>query len=146
MRNVKNNFIYLLVIALPMLLWACGADSHGGPKYTQSNSTSRTMIVGSVFASAVSGANVSAKNTSGQTIAGPVTTDASGTYSIDIPTYSLASDLIIETDNGTFIDEATAIQAPAGKMGAYIKGGSLQAGSSVNITPTSSIIHGLVIM
>jgi hypothetical protein len=56
----------------------------------------------------------------------------------------LSSDLIIETDNGTFADEATAIQTAAGKMGAYIKGGSLQAGSSVNITPTSSIIHELV--
>jgi hypothetical protein len=142
MKNKKHNFMCLLIVAVAMMsLWACGG---GGGDSAPSSATSTTTIAGSVFASAVSGANVSAKNVNGQTIAGPVISAADGTFSINIPTSSLASDLLIETDNGTFADEASARPTTAGKMAAYIKGGSLKAASTVNITPTSTIIHDLV--
>jgi hypothetical protein len=51
----------------------------------------------------------------------------------------------LESDGGTFIDEASAERTAAGKMGVYLKGAGLQTGLSVNITPTSTIIHDLVV-
>jgi hypothetical protein len=140
MKNKKYNFMCLLIVAAMMSLWACG----GGGDSPSAGTAATTTINGSVFASFVSGANVSVKNVSGQTIAGPVISAGDGTFSINIPTASLSSDLLIETVNGTFTDEASGAQTTAGKMAAYIKGGSLTAGSSVNITPTSTIIHDLV--
>ncbi len=137
----KFNHMYLLTILVLMLLSACGG---GGGDSPSSGTAGTTTVTGSVFASSVAGANVSAKNASGLTIAGPVTSAADGTYSLNIPTASLASDLIIESDRGTFTDEASALQTTAGKMAAYLKGGSLLAGSPVNITPTSTILHALV--
>jgi len=105
---------------------------------------SKTTITGSVFASSVSDSQVSVKNTGGHTIAGPVVTAADGTYSIDVPTLSLSSDLIFESQDGTFTDEATSTTTTAGIMSTFIEGGSLAAGSSVNITPFSTIANDLI--
>jgi hypothetical protein len=135
------RFWGILTVSFLMVLSSCGG---GGGGSASSENADMTTITGSISASSVSGATVSAKNTSGKTIAGPVTSDATGTFSIDVPTSSLASDLIIESDHGTFVDEASSLETNAGKMAAYIKGGTLQAGSSVGITPTSTIHHDLV--
>jgi hypothetical protein len=98
-----------------------------------------------VFAAPVSGATVVVLNSSGTTtVAGPVSTADDGTYSINIPTSALANDLIISSNSGTFTDEATAAATSAGTLAAYVTGGALSTGATVNIDPSSTIIHAIV--
>lgn len=106
--------------------------------------SSKTTITGSVFASSVSDSQVSVKNSGGHTIAGPVVTAADGTFSLQVPTTALSGDLIFESQGGTFTDEATSTTTTAGTMSAFAEGGSLTTGSSVNITPFSTIVNELV--
>ncbi len=141
MKIRRIDFMHLLGITAVMLISACGG---GGGDSSTAGTAGTTTITGSVFASYVSGANVSAKNSSGQTIAGPVTSAANGTYSINIPTSSLTTDFSVESTGGTFIDEATGTSTAAGSLVAYISAGSLASGSSVNIDPSSTIISNLV--
>jgi len=125
----------LMVLAL-IALYACGGGS--------SDSLATTTITGSVFAAPVDGASVSVKDTSGNTVAGPVTTATDGTFSIVVPTASLAADLVFESTGGTFTDEATGAVTTAATLGAVAPGGSLSSGSSVNIDPSSTIVYHMV--
>ena len=138
MNIEKFQFMHLPAIAMLMLISACGGG--GGDSASVPTST----LTGSVFASSVSGTSVTAKNAAGQTIAGPVTSAADGTYSINIPTDSLSADIRIESTGGTFTDEATGAATTAGILAAYIPGGSLSAGSKVNIDPSSTIVSHMV--
>ena len=84
---------------------------------------------------------------SGNTIAGPVTTSADGTYSIDIPDAALTGDLIVKSNGGIFDDEATGasgVGTAAGALSAFVAGGSLAADSSVHVTPGTTIHADLV--
>jgi hypothetical protein len=104
----------------------------------------KTAITGSVFCSPVGAASVSMKNSSGRLIAGPVTTANDGTFNLLVPTSALSSDLRIESRGGSFIDEATGSTTKAGLVAAYIPGGSLETGSTVNLDPSSTIIYRMV--
>ena len=155
MKIVRLIAVPLSVIAIVAMVSACGGGgSSSSPAAapvldatiptTTPTPVASTAITGIVFAAPTSGANVSAKDAAGNTIAGPVTTAADGTYSIDIPTASLAADLRIESGGGTFTDEATGASTTAGTLAAYIPGGSLTAGSKVNMDPASTIVSQLV--
>lgn len=128
----------LAIIPLAGILAACG----GGGSSSSGDDT--TAVTGSVVAAPVDGASVVAKDTSGNTVAGPVTTASDGTYTIQIPNASLASALVLESSGGTFDDEATGWNRSAGALAAHIAGGSLSAGSSVHVTPASTIVRDLV--
>ncbi|MDA8434027.1 MAG: carboxypeptidase-like regulatory domain-containing protein, partial [Nitrospiraceae bacterium] len=119
---------------------ACG----GGGGSSSPAPVATTTITGTVFAAPVRGARVSAKNASGYTVAGPVTTSSDGAFSIDVPTVSLSGDLRIESEEGTYLDEATGETTTAGRLAAFAPSGSLRAGSSVNLDPSSTIICDLV--
>ena len=56
----------------------------------------------------------------------------------------MANDLIISSTSGTFSDETTGNPAPAGKLAAYVEGGTLTTGSAVHLDPASTIIHSLI--
>ena len=103
-----------------------------------------TTISGSVFCAPVRVASVSLVDSSGRSISGPVTTSNEGTFSLPVPVSALSSDLRIESRGGTFVDEATGLTTNAGFVGAYIPGGSLGAGSGVNLDPSSTIIYHMV--
>jgi len=120
-----------------MLFVGCGGSSNDA---TPGPST--TTISGSVFASPVSGASVVVKSASGATVAGPVTTLANGTFTINVPSSAMGSDLRIESSGGTFTDEATGTPSvAAGAMSAYVSGGTA---TIVHIDPSSTMIHALV--
>ena len=141
MRTANFFSAHTVILSVLLSLAACGG---GGDGSSPSGTTGITTITGSLYAAPVSGASVTAKDAGGNTIAGPVSTAPDGTFSVNIPTSSLASDLIIESAGGTFKDEATGSSTAAGKLSAYVVGGSLKAGSSVNIDPSSTIVHDLV--
>src|SRR3990172_6967583 len=131
--RVKNSF-RLLVLLIFGFIAACGSSSE-----------QTTAITGSIFAGPVNNASVTVKNTSGTTIAGPVTTGSDGTYSIKILNTDLSSDLVFEANGGTFTDEATGTAGvAAGLFSAYITGGTLGTGSSVHVTPFTTIVQKVV--
>jgi hypothetical protein len=138
----KIAFYCCIAFALSVLLFIM---SCGGSSTSDSSSVPTTTITGSVFAAPVGGATVVVLNSSGTTtVAGPVSTADDGTYSINIPTSALANDLIISSNSGTFTDEATATATTAGTLAAYVTGGALSTGATVNIDPSSTIIHAIV--
>lgn len=118
-------------------LSACGGDS--------GDSESATTISGSVFASGIGGATVTVEDTGGNTVAGPVTTGSGGSFTVDVPDDHVAGDLVFRSSGGTFTDEASGDSGVAGgALGAYVAGGSLDAGAEVHLTPASSIVEALV--
>jgi hypothetical protein len=138
MRSLRSQVSGLLIVAALFFIAGCGSSS-------SSSLAAQTTITGSVFAAPVAGAKVVVLNSSGTaTIAGPVTTLGDGSYSVNIPTAALSADLIISAISGTFTDEATATDVPAGRLAAYIAGGSLVSGSAVHLDPSSTIVHALV--
>jgi len=134
----RTYLLGLIIVSLSGLIAGCGSSG-------DSSTVQTTTIAGSVIAGRVEGANVTVKDPGGAVIAGPVTTTTEGTFSINIPDSSLPGDIVIESDSGQFTDEATGdSQVLAGKLSAFVTGGTLSAGSEVHITPASTILRNLV--
>lgn len=139
---MKKNSFRLLVLLLSGFIAACGSS---GSNSTDNNSNgSTTTITGSAFAGPISGANVTVKNIGGDIVAGPVTMGGDGSYSINVPDSYLSGDLVFESTGGSFRDEATGLIVTAGALYAHVSGGTLNSGSSVHLTPATTIIQKLV--
>ena len=138
---MKKRLWLNLAIAsgVALLLSACGGSSSDG-----SSGSSSTTVTGSIFAAPVSGASVTVKDTGGNIIAGPATTDASGQYSISIPNANLAQALVFESTGGSFADEATGASTGAGTLTAYAAANTLSAGAQIHATPGSTIVERLI--
>ena len=138
---MKKSLWLNLAIAsgVALLLSACGGSSSDS-----SSGSASTTVTGSIFAAPISGAAVMVKDTSGNIIAGPATTNASGQYSVSIPNANLAQDLVFESTGGSFADEATGTSTSAGTLAAYVAANSLSAGAEVHVTPGSTIIERLM--
>lgn len=108
-----------------------------------SGDDSMVTLSGSVFAAPVSGSSVVIKDTSGNTLAGPVMTDSNGAFSVEMDEDDVGYNLVFEATGGQFIDEATAASTTAGMLSAYIEGG-VTAGGQVHLTPGSTIINQLI--
>ena len=141
MKSLKWFPHSLIAVSMLFLISACGGSN--GSSNNDGGATT-TTVTGSVYASSVDGASVTIKNASGATVAGPVTTAADGTYSVSIPTSALSGNLTFEADGGTFSDEATGATTTAGRLAAYIAGGTLTGSSSVHLDPSSTVLHDLV--
>ena len=130
-----------LACSIGMLAACSSANTGTGTTDTPTSTT----ISGSIFASDVNGATVTAKKAAdGSTVGGPVMSNADGSYSMDILDSDLASDLVFESSGGSFIDEETQTGTTAGALSAYVSGGSLASGDSVHVTPGTTIIADLV--
>ena len=144
MMELANLLRHSLLISSIGVLAACSsADSTSTAPNTPAVPTTVTLS-GSVFASDVSGATVTIKKTDGTTVAGPVTTNSDGTYTIDILDTELASDLVFESTGGGFVDEETRANASAGAMSVFVEGGTLAANDSVHVTPDTTIHANLI--
>lgn len=134
--ELQSFFRYAVLACSITTLAACSSSGSDAP--------ATTTISGSIFASHVDGATVTVKDTSGNDIAGPVTTGHDG-FTVSIPDADLASTLVFESTGGTFDDEATGASTDAGAMSVMVAGGSLSSTSnSVHATPGSKIINELV--
>lgn len=128
---------YLLSFILMLtLLTACGSSN---------SSTPTTTVSGVVFAGPATGATVTVSTTSG-TVVARSTTDATGAFTVAIPTSALSGDLIFATigNGGTFTDEATAASTTLGTLSAFVPGGTLTSSSNVTLDPSSTIIQKLI--
>lgn len=133
MKRIKTYHFNLLFLFLLGFIAACG-----------NSGSDSEPVTGSIFAGPINAASVIVKNTSGATIAGPVSTALDGTYTVTIPVSYLLEDLVFEATGGTFTDEATTFPTTAGILSAHISGGTLSAGGSVHVTPATTIIQKLV--
>lgn len=136
MKSIRIYGLAMALLCMTLMTASCGKSDSNTP------AVDMTTITGSVYAAPVDGAAVSVQDVSGAVVAGPVTAAADGTFSIDVPTSSLAGDLRFVATGGTFIDEATGTITTAGALAAYVSGGSLATGS-VNLDPSSTIVHEL---
>ena len=131
---------YTILFASISILAACSSAETG----TAAAPTPAT-VTGSIFASPVSQATVTVKDGNGVSVADPLLSNNDGTYSVDMLSTDLASDLVFESTGGEFTDEATGTSnVTAGAMSAYVAGGTLASGDSVHVTPGTSIIADLV--
>jgi hypothetical protein len=138
--NYTKWHIVVVILAFLLTLAGCGSGSSGSASSAQT-----TTVSGSVYAAPVSGAAVFVMNSAGTTtIAGPVTTDTDGRYSIGIPSSAMTGTLLFGSSGGTFTDEATGATTTAGSLAAYMPAGSMSSTISVNLDPSSTIIAGLV--
>jgi len=119
------------------LLSGCSSSS-------SNNSSTDASISGTIVAAPVNGAQVSVVDGSGNVVSGPVNTNSTGQYTLNIPNGSLNQDLIIKSTGGTFTDEATGNNGVAGEMFAYAPANSINDGDSICATPGSTIIANLV--
>lgn len=126
----------LALVGAVGLLVACGSSSDSG--------VSTTTVSGYVVAAPVNGAQVNIVDGNGNVVAGPVSTSATGQYTLSVPNASLAQDLIMKSAGGTFTDEATGSAGAASGMVAYAPANSLSVGATVCATPGSTIVADLV--
>ncbi len=139
--SVVKSVLKLALVSVAGLLVACGGSS------SDVGGSTDASISGTIFAAPVSGADVSVVAVSGAPVAGPVPTDAAGQYTLTIPAGSLAQDLIVKSTGGAFLDEATGgLPGNVGdsEMLAYVLANSLRNGSSVSVTPGSTIVADLI--
>lgn len=134
--SIATIFKGALVVCLTIISFGCSSSSSDTPT---------TSVTGTVFAGPTTGATVTVKTAAGIVVARSGASSADGSYSVAIPTSSLANPLVFETSGGTFTDEATGTPGVAlGTFSAYAAGGSLTTGSNVSIDPSSTIIQKLV--
>ncbi len=136
--SIVKTALKLAMLSAAGLLVACSSSSDDTVASTDAS------ISGTIVAAPVNGADVSIVDAKGNVVAGPVTTNATGQYTLSIPNASLAQDLVVKSTGGTFTDEATGSSGTAGEMYAYASANSLSNGSSVSATPGSAIIASLV--
>jgi hypothetical protein len=133
-RTKSRRALLAPLLGAALLLAACGSS---GPEPT-------VTVTGSVFAAPVSGAAVTVRDAGGAAVAGPVTSSATGAFSVEIPASQLARPLFVEATGGTFTDEASAAPTAAGTLLAHAAAGTLSAGSSVHLTPQSAMVAHMV--
>ena len=138
------NFQYLGIFLITLLTACSGGSGSTDNPSPDTNDTSNNLN-GSVFASAISGASCDVKDSIGTVVAGPFTTSENGGYNVILPDDRLEEDLLVECSGGTFTDEATGMtNRTAGFMAAHIAGGTSSTGNTIHITPSSTIVHGLI--
>ena len=120
-------------------LVGCGGGSSSG---TAASTT--TNVSGSAFASYVSGAQVEVQDVNGNRIAGPVSTNASGRFTVPVPNANLAGKLVFMATGGTYTDEATGEQTTSGELSVLAEANALTGAPSVHATPSSSILNKLM--
>ncbi len=130
---------YLLSFILMLaVLTACGSSD---------GTTTHTILVsGVVFAGPADGVTVTAKTTAGVVVATSASSDSTGVFTVAIPTTALSGDLIFETtgSGAIFTDEATATSTTLGTLSVFVPAGTLSAGSSVTLDPSSTIVQRLI--
>ena len=116
-RRKSSIFALSLISSSSLILSACSSSDSSNDNASENT----TQVSGSVFASYVSGASVSATDTVGNTIAGPVLSDDMGNFSLPIPDQYLDVDFIVKANGGEYTDEASGESTLHSQMTAFIE-------------------------
>ena len=140
MTYLKTHTFGCGLVLAASLLSGCGSSG------SDSDATAQNEISGSVFASYIGGASVSIYDTSNNLIAGPVSTDAQGGFTIKLDSAHLASALIFKSTGGEFTDEVTGAVTVGGALSTLLAEDALSGDIelSVNLTPSTTIVERLV--
>ncbi len=147
MNTEKKEGVDFRWVGIPFitLLVACGGGSGNDSNPPDTAGSTQNTLKGSVFASAIDGASCEVTDSIGNVVSDPFTTSVDGSYSVILPSDRRAEDLIVECSGGTFTDEATGLtNRTAGFMAAHIAGGTANAGNTIHVTPSSTIVHDLI--
>ncbi len=134
MKNTFNTWASICALGFVLALGGCKSES--------ADPASLTTITGSATASSLDGATITAYDASGTAVSTNSTT-SNGTFSVDILTSALSSNMYIKASGGNYSDEATGATTPLGSegMSIFVKANSLSATSTVvNITPSTTIL------
>lgn len=133
---------YLGISALGLAI-ACG----GGGDTSSVSAPSQTTIEGTVFASPVSGSQVSIRNEQGDILAGPVSSDASGNYQLRLSPSMNQQALSLVAQGGRFVDEATGENVELDELSLHMAANTIPQQSELLVlspTPFTSLEHQLV--
>jgi hypothetical protein len=136
--TLRRSRILFLPLALTCLLpIGCGSsDSASTPATT-------TSISGTVSAAPVHGCELTVLDGSGSLAAGPATS-SQGAFTVMIPNARLNEALVFQCTGGSYTDEASGETTTAGTLSAQLDIETLAQGISVNLTPGSTVIRGLI--
>jgi len=139
MNYFNTHTIGCALILSASLLTGCGSSG------SDDASTSQSEVSGSVFASYMQGASVSIYDTAGNLIAGPVTTNSQGRFTVKLDTAHLASALVFKSSGGEFTDEVTGAVTVGGALSTLLAEDALSGTVelSVNLTPSTTVIERL---
>jgi len=139
MTYLNTHTIGCALVLSASLLTGCGSSG------SDDASTSQSEVSGSVFASYMQGAAVSIYDTSGNLIAGPVTTNAQGRFTVKLDTAHLASALVFKSSGGEFTDEVTGAVTVGGALSTLLASDALSGSVdlSVNLTPSTTVVERL---
>lgn len=138
--SLLRSRLLLLPLALACLLPAgCGGGGSDAPATAKT-----TPISGTVTAGPVNGGAVTVLDAANAIVAGPVTTQADGSFTINIPDSHLNENLVFSCTGGSYPDEATGTNTDVGTGTLSARLDSLATGASVNLTPGSTIVRELI--
>lgn len=130
------------LLMLPLAL-ACLLPAGCGSSGSDSSAQPTTAISGTVTAGPVDGCALTVLDGTGQSVAGPVTSHL-GAFTVNIPNNRLGEALVFACSGGTYTDEATGANTTAGTLSAQLDAATLAAGSTVNLTPGSTVIQAML--
>jgi len=129
---MKNKFV-LLGLALALGLAGCNADS---------TTTTNVTITGTAMSGLLDGATLNVYNDEGSLLAGPVDVTG-GAFSVAIPDSAFDDSIILETSDGSYVDEATGetVVISGEGLSIAIRGTKLKNQGTVALTPESTILR-----
>ncbi|MBU0481562.1 MAG: hypothetical protein KKG47_10705 [Proteobacteria bacterium] len=135
----RSSLLALSMTMAGMMLTGCG----GGSSDSAAAPSTSTSISGSVVAGPVNGCELTVHDTTGNRVAGPVTSN-SGAFTVMVPNTRLAEELVFQCTGGTYTDEATGNTTTAATLSGRFSAGTLSANASAILTPGTTVIHGLI--
>lgn len=143
MKPYRSAAFALALISSIGFLSGCGSSSSSS---SSSPTDSDVAISGSSFASYVDGADVTVTDIAGNVLAGPVSSNSDGGFTVRIDSAHLASQLIFKSTGGTFRDESTGLTTTGGELSAFLDASALDSNGSitVSLTPGTTLIQKMI--
>ena len=110
-KSAANKVIIFMILCLIMLLGGCGnggsseAGGGGSPTSPASTTLSGSVVDGFISNATIRAYQINANGTQGAQIGSPTTSDAGGSYSLSLGSYT--GPVLIESSDGSFTDWAT---------------------------------------
>ncbi|WP_290493548.1 hypothetical protein [Alcanivorax sp.] len=128
-------------LAVAVAIAGCGGGGGSSGGGGSAPAAPKSTVAGAVTKGPVGGATLylyamdAAGNKTGDAVAGPIVTEADGSWSVQVPD-SVPRPLLIESSGGTYTDEATGTDVTAGNLNSFLPEGAQTAA----VTPLSELL------